>query len=195
MTDKDSERIGFQRYADAHLFEQWCNNFFDISTQIKIEGQSDRHHCRWFFIAIWELFESGYNYVDTEIKKPYNSGCEYLLNAKKYIAELKSLYTEADYFMLQYYRHSASHIFQHNYSWLDKKGNLNPDSRKFSFIDTSGSKYQLTYLEIVDKVKSVTGEYALGESSYRSKLISRAYSTIQAWESSQRKIVESLHIY
>ena len=97
--------------------------------------------------------------------------------------------------MLQYYRHSASHIFQHNYSWLDKKGNLNPDSRKFSFIDKSESKYQLTYLEIVDKVKSVTGEYAIGESLYRSKLISRAYSTIQAWESSQRKIVESLHIY
>lgn len=194
MTDTDLEKIGSQRYTDAHLFYQWCNNFFDITSQIKEEYQLDKHHCRWFFIALWELFDSGYNYVDAEINKTHNSNCKYLHNAKQYIMELKSLYSETDYFMLQYYRHSSSHIFQHDYSWLNRKGDLNPDDRKFSFKDKSDCKYQMTNLEIREKVKIAIGEYGLDESLYRSKLISRAYNTIQKWESSQKEITASLHI-
>lgn len=194
MINNDSEKIGSQKYADAYLFYQWCDNFFDISSLIKNESQLDAHHCRWFFIALWELLESGYRYVETEMLQPQNSNCEYLCNAKKSINELKSLYSETDYFMLQYYRHSASHIFQHDYSWLDRKGNLNPEDRKFWFKNKLGEKYHLTNLQIVERAKSALGEYGLGEGSYRRKLISSAYDTIQKWAFSQRKIVASLTI-
>lgn len=193
MTEKESEKIGSQRYSDMCLFYQWCENFFDISSLIEDESQLDSHHCRWFFIALWELFECGTQYIENEMSLPQNYDCDYLHNALTHIEKIKSLYSDTDYFMLQYYRHSASHIFQHNYSWLDKNGILNPDDRKFSFQDKIGSKYHLTNLQIREKVISVLGEYGYGESSYRRQLISRAYEAIKEWALSQRKIVASLN--
>ena len=189
---EDIDKAGTQRYTDAFLFKQWCDNFFEISRDIKTEYLGDKHHCRWFFIAIWELSESGCDYLTREMSLPQNANSDYLDNARKNIDKLKALYTDIDYFMLQYYRHSASHIFQHNYSWLDRKGNLNPFDRKFSFQDKAGNKKQLTNLEIRDMVKKVLGEYGSRESLYRDSLIKRAFEPIQAWADSQQDIVTNL---
>ncbi len=190
MTDK--EKIGSQRFADAHLFLQWCNNFFEITTLIRNEAQIDKHHCRWFYIAIWELFENGLSYIDKQLNIDINSNDVFLLNAKYYLESLKNLYNDTDFFMLQYYRNSATHIFQHKYSYLDKNGVLNPIDRKQPFLDKSNNKIHYIYDEIKDIAKSAIGEYGLDEDLYRRGLISRCYDVVSQWEIKQKEIIKRL---
>lgn len=178
----DSEIIGSQKYANAYLFHQWCINLFDVTNLIEKESQQDAHHCRWFYIALWELFTSGERYVTEQLSYSYNSDCQYLIVSQRYIAQLKELYDDTDFFMLQYYRHSSAHIFQSEYSLIDRQNNPKIATRTSTFISKNGSKdCKLTQDEIRQKVKSIIGKYGLGEPNYRRNLISRAYSLIREW--------------
>lgn len=176
------ETIGNQKYANVHLFHQWCINIFDIANLIENEYQQDAHHCRWFYIALWELFTSGERYVNEQLSFSYNSGCQYLIVSQRYIAQLKELYDDTDFFMLQYYRHSSAHIFQSEYALIDKHNVPKLSTRISSFLSKDGSKdCKLTQEEIRQKVKSVIGQYGLGEQTYRHTLISRTYPLIRQW--------------
>lgn len=189
----DSEIIGSQKYANVHLFEQWCLNFFDISKQIEAESQMDSHDCRWFFIAFWELFTSGERYVRANLKEPYNTNCEYLKASIDYILKLKALYDDTDYFMLQYYRHSSAHIFQSEYSLVDKTNTRKSSTRISTFYSKTGEKdLKLTQTEIREKAKEVIGQYGYGEDVYRSSLISRAFTTIKEWNIKHDEILKNL---
>lgn len=189
----ESEIIGTQKLVQSHLFHQWCTNLFEVTKLIEDELQTDSHHCRWFYIALWELFYSGERYVDELLNFEYNSDCQYLIITKDYIAKLKELYDETDYFMLQYYRHSSAHIFQSEYSLVDKKSVPKSSNRTSTFFAKDGSKsVKLTQDEIRQKVKSSIDEYGLGEASYRSSLISRTYSTINKWSEEINIILANL---
>lgn len=189
----DSEIIGRQKLVQTHLFDQWCTNLFEVTEYIEKEYQMDRHHCRWFFIALWELFSSGKKYVDEQLSYEYNSNCEYFLVAKDYIEKLKDLFDETDYFMLQYYRHSSAHIFQSEYFLVDNKKEPKSQTRTSSFYAKDGNKnYKLTQKDIRQKAKSVIGDYGLGEQYYKNSLISRTYSLINEWSEKRRVILSSL---
>lgn len=192
IDDEPTDYVGKQKYVEVALFDQWINNFFEISSLIESEDQMDRHHCRWFFIALWELFVSGLVYVEREISLPVNSNSEYLKTAKNYILKLKSLFSDDEYFMLQYYRHSASHIFQHRYSWTDEKGNLKSDGGS-SFKTKNGESYKLSQEQIREKAKCTIGEYGLNETSFKRSLICRTYDLITKWANENEKIINSLN--
>lgn len=189
----ESETIGSQKYVNAHLFHQWCINVFDIANLIEVEYQQDAHHCRWFYIALWELFTSGERYVNEQLQYPYNSECKYLIISQKYIAQLKELYDDTDFFMLQYYRHSSAHIFQSEYSLIDRQNNPKIASRTSTFISKSGSKdCKLTQEEIRQKVISAIGQFGFGEQAYRSSLISRTYPLIREWSNEIKTAIANL---
>lgn len=189
----DSEIIGSQKFANVHLFHQWCINLFDITNLIETEGQQDAHHCRWFHIALWELFTSGERYVQEQLKSSYNENCQYLKVSKNYIERLKNLFDDTDFFMLQYYRHSSAHIFQSEYALVDKQNSPKLATRTSTFFSKDGSKNcKLTQEEIRQKVKSVIGQYGLGEQKYRGSLISRTYSLIRDWCNDINTIMSNL---
>lgn len=189
----DSEIIGTQNYVNVHLFDQWCINFFDITNRIERERQSDAHHCRWFYIALWELFTSGERYIDDQLSLPCNSDCIYLKVAKDYIEKLKSLFDDTDYFMLQYYRHSSAHIFQSEYSLIDKNKTPKTSVRTSTFVSKTGAKNnKLTQQEIRAEAQKVLNKYGLHESLYRQGLISRTYATIKEWAQKHAEILNKL---
>ena len=189
----ESETIGNQKYANLWLFHQWCTNLFDVTNLIEGECQMDEHHCRWFYIAVWEILTSGERYVNEQLSYSYNSDCQYLIVSKNYIEQLKELYNDTDFFMLQYYRHSSAHIFQSEYSLIDRHNIPKVATRTSTFISKNGLKdCKLTQYEIRQKVKSIIGQYGLGEPSYRSTLISRTYSLIRAWNLELNTTIQNL---
>lgn len=189
----DSEIIGSQKYINTHLFHQWCMNLFDVTSLIENESQQDAHHCRWFYIALWELFTSGERYVQEQLSYSYNVNCQYLIVSNNYIERLKNLFDDTDFFMLQYYRHSSAHIFQSEYALVDKLNTPKSASRTSTFISKDGSKNcKLTQDEIRQKVKTVIGQYGLGEQKYRGSLISRTYTLIRDWCNDINTIMSNL---
>ncbi|MBD5353434.1 MAG: hypothetical protein HDR85_00745 [Bacteroides sp.] len=188
----ESEIIGSQKMVQTHLFHQWCTNLFEVTKFIEDELQTDSHHCRWFYIALWELFSSGERYVDEQLSYEYNSDCEYLIVTKYYITKLKELYDDTDYFMLQYYRHSSAHIFQSEYSLIDKKKEPKANTRTSSFFAKDGTKScKLTQDEIRQKAKTVIDDY--GEQVYKSSMISRTYSLINKCREDLNIILSNLN--
>ena len=189
----DSEIIGSQKYTNTHLFHQWCINLFDVTKLIENESQQDAHHCRWFYIALWELLTSGERYVQEQLSYSYNANCQYLIVSNNYIERLKNQFDDTDFFMLQYYRHSSAHIFQSEYALVDKLNAPKLATRTSTFISKDGSKNcKLTQDEIRQKVKSVIGQYGLGEQKYRGSLISRTYSLIRDWCNDINTIMSNL---
>lgn len=181
MTDAETEKYLSQKIADNELFFQWCKNLWEINRLIHENANQDKHHCRWFYIALSELLKSGSEYATNNKEYP-----KYAL-ADIYIQKLMDIFTEDEYFMLQYYRHSASHIFQHNYGYLDNNDNVKTPDRKHSFYGKNKEIYKLTINEIFEKANNVIGEYGYGEPLFKSEIIRNCYPILLEWEYEHNK--------
>lgn len=112
----ESIEIQSQRFADDVMFFKWIRDLVDLNEALNNQIIYDIYYVRAYFLILWELITDGREYAQNMVGDRY----QMFLNM---IEEIKAEYSDDEYFMLQYYRNAASHIFLNKYSVLDKNGN------------------------------------------------------------------------
>lgn len=166
---KEYGDIEGQRYCDDWMFFSWWENLIEITSILEEKGLLDKYYVRAFFVHLYELIISGRNYV--QYAKSWNERDIRYTQFEELCKNIFEEITEAEFFMIHYYRNSACHIHLTKYSWLDKNKELK--SKKELFYKLDGAKYYLSQNEIMDIAKNIIGEYGLGENLFKSKLFKR----------------------
>jgi len=180
--EKHIQNIHFQQMYDCHNFTEWCFHLFELNERLfieisltnKLKQVSDGYLLRSYFIALWELIYNGKAYLERQEEE------EHLVLIKSLFIEVLNECSDDDYFMLQYYRNCASHIFLSRYSPLTEKGNAKLQDSEVRFYNKKGRDYKLTYSQMLDKVERVYGgKYGtILELKYKRKIIERFYPFI-----------------
>lgn len=176
--------IDGQRVYDRNHFTLWCYNLFELNERLHLEmlltnrlyENKNGYLLRSYFVALWEIIYNGNLYL----KRQEDKEEKHLVVIGKLIDEILDNCSDDDYFMINYYRNCASHIFLTRYSVLDKNDNPKEEECKTTFHLKQGEPYQLTYGGIMQKVEKVYGgKHGVGfEPKYKGKLINRFYPII-----------------
>lgn len=180
--------VDTQKNYDRIHFTQWCYNLFELNERLHTEMSltnrlyvnDNGYLLRSYFVVLWEIIYNGKNYLERHDFKDE----KHLLTIKKLIDELLDNISEDDYFMINYYRNCASHIFLTKYSVLDENDNPKKEEDcKTRFYNKSGQHYYNTYDEIMKKVENVFGDLigVANEPIYQRKLINRLYPIIHKY--------------
>lgn len=172
--------VDIQEFSDDTLFWMWWNNFLEINERLHMELSINKRQwyvayiMRFFFVALWAFFREGLPYISRQ--KSSSNRFNYI---EQTLIKILELCSENDYFMIQYYRNSASHIFLTKYSALDKNRvpkNIDSTSK---FYSKKGEEVYLTYGQILQKVEDVfNGKVYTLEYKYKQKLINKLYPII-----------------
>ena len=183
-----------QQMYDRHNFTEWCFHLFELNERLfleislsnKLKQVCDGYLLRSYFIALWELIYNGKAYLERQEEE------KHLSLIKKLFKEILKECSENDYFMIQYYRNCASHIFLSRYSPLTQKGNAKPKDSETNFYKKGGELYKLTYTQMLDKVEFVYGgKFGIDlEPKYKRNLIVRLYPIIHKTYSKIQEIDE-----
>lgn len=178
--------VEIQFQYDRCNFTKWCYNLFELNERLHLELKlthkslmidKDYYLMRLYFVTLWELLYNGRLYIDRQIDKDEE---KHLVLIKQLIQQILEECCDDDYFMIQYYRNCASHIFLTRYSPLDKNGNAKKQSASVPFYKRNDKGYKMTYSDVLKKVEQVYGG-KLGislEPTYKKKLVERLYSII-----------------
>ena len=151
--------IRSQRFADDVMFFKWIRDLIDLNKLLNNQVIYDIYYVRTYLLILWELITDGRKYAQNMVGERY----QIFLNM---IEEIKAEYTDDEYFMLQYYRNAASHIFLTKYSVLDKNGNPKHSSNKTCFYNKDGKQIELTQDEVLDIARRVTNN-GVGEEMFK----------------------------
>lgn len=169
----DLDKLDTQRYVGDHLFVEWWINLIKITKELQENLFVDTFYLRSFFVHLYELFVSGKQY--SNYAKSWNPDDPKYLIFDQLHTELSTVITEDDFFMINYYRHSACHIFVSHYSWLKSYNSdqVKLESEKFKFTKKDGTVYSLSQDEIREKAKRLIGKYGTEEDIYKRNLVKR----------------------
>lgn len=139
MTDID--KLETQRYVDDHLFVVWWVNLIKLTQNLEEDLFMDVFHIRSFFVHLYELFVTGKEY--SNYAKIWNPNDQKYQIFDKFHNNLSAVISEDDFFMINYYRHCACHIFVSHYSWLKSytSDQVKLDSDKLKFKKKDGTVY------------------------------------------------------
>lgn len=176
-----------QREYDRNHFTLWCYNLFELNERLHLEmslsnrlyENNNNYLLRSYFVVLWEIIFNGKSYLTRQKDKDE----KHLAVIGKLIDEILDNCSDDDYFMINYYRNCASHIFLTRYSVLNKKGNQKKEDSEATFHPKQGEPYSLTYEGILQKVEKVFGgRYGVGlETKYKRKLLNRFYPIIHKY--------------
>lgn len=172
---------------DRNHFTLWCYNLFELNERLHLEmsltnrlyENKNGYLLRSYFVALWEIIYNGKAYLERQKDKDE----KHLAVIGELISEILDNCSDDDYFMINYYRNCASHIFLTRYSVLNKKGNQKKEDSEATFHSKQGEPYTLTYKGILQKVEKVFGG-KLGvelEPKYKGKLVNRFYPIIHKY--------------
>lgn len=167
--------VDIQHYADEYTFLKWIRDLVDLNEKLSIQVIPDIYYTRAYFTVLWGLISEGREYA----QKHKSTNHDLFLNM---IAEILNEYTDDEYFMIQLYRNSASHIFLTKYSIIDKKGNPKADESTSFFYDRNGIRYQITQNEILDIVRRVT-KNGVEEELFKIRKLKTCYPIIKKYSS------------
>lgn len=176
--------IETQYVYDRNHFTSWCYNLFELNERLHTEMTISRklylnengYLLRSYFVVLWEIIYNGKKYL----AKQNDVDEKHLATIAFLIDEILEKCSDDDYFMINYYRNCASHIFLTRYSVLDEDDEPKEEDKKTPFYTKDGTKYYITYEEILKKAENVFGS-KLGvseEPKYKEKLIRRLYPII-----------------
>ena len=176
-----------QYIYDRNHFTLWCYNLFELNERLNTEMTVSRrlyvndngYLLRSYFVVLWEIIYNGKKYL----AKQNDVDEKHLATIATLINELLEKCSDDDYFMINYFRNCASHIFLTRYSVLDENDEPKEEDKKTPFYTKEGNKYFITYEEILEKAENVFGS-KLGiseESKYKENLIRRLYPIIHKY--------------
>ena len=177
--------VEIQFQYDRRNFTNWCYNLFELNERLYLEFKlthkslllnEDFYLKRFYFVTLWELLYNGSRYIERQNDKDE----KHLVIIKQLLCQILEECSDDDYFMIQYFRNCASHIFLSRYSPLNEKGNAKKEDYEVPFYKKNGNVYKLTYAGILQKVEQVYGG-KIGESlelKYKRELIERLYPII-----------------
>lgn len=176
-----------QKAYDRHNFALWCYNLFELNERLHLEmslsyrlyENNNNYLLRSYFVVLWEIIYNGKSYLARQEDKDEM----HLAVINKLIDEILDNCSDDDYFMINYYRNCASHIFLTRYSVLNKNGNQKKEDSEATFHPKQGEPYSLTYDGILQKVEKVFGgKHGVGlEAKYKGKLLNRFYPIIHKY--------------
>ncbi len=171
MTDTD--KLENQRYIDDHLFVEWWVNLIKITQKLEEDLFLDEFLIRSFFVHLYEIFVSGKEY--SNYAKTWNTSVLTYQIFERLHNDLSAVISEDDFFMINYYRHSACHIFVSHYSWLKSynSSQVKLISDKLKFKKKDGTVYYLSEDEIREKAKRLIGQFGTEEAIYKRNLFKR----------------------
>lgn len=169
----NNDKIDTQRYVDDHLFVDWWIKLIELTKKLEDDLFLDVFYIRYFFIILYELLVSGKVY--STYAKTWNSEDPKYILFDELHTRLSDVITEDDFFMINYYRNSACHIFVSHYSWLNSYNSdkIKPENKQMKFKRKDGSDYYLSQEEIRSIAKRVIGKYGTSEEIYKRDLFSR----------------------
>lgn len=191
--------VDIQRQYDRHHFTSWCYNLFELNERLYIEQSisnklytnENGYLLRSYFVVLWEIIYNGKRYLERQADKDE----KHLFVIGKLIDELLGSINDDDYFMINYYRNCASHIFLTRYSPLNGIDSPKENNAQTTFYYKDGNDYNLTFGEILNKVEKVFGS-KLGiyeEPKYKNKLICRLYPIIHKYNEEINEIEKNIN--
>lgn len=167
------DKLENQRYIDDHLFVEWWVNLIKITQKLEEDFFLDVFLIRSFFVHLYELFVTGKEY--SNYAKTWNTSDQKYQLFEKLHNNLSAKISDDDFFMINYYRHSACHIFVSHYSWLKSynSAQVKPITKKLKFKKKDGTVYYLSQEEIRDTAKRLIGTFGTGEDVYKRNLFKR----------------------
>ena len=172
---------------DRNHFTLWCYNLFELNERLHLEmsltnrlyENKNGYLLRSYFVALWEIIYNGKAYLERQKDKDE----KHLAVIGELISEILDNCSDDDYFMINYYRNCASHIFLTRYSVLDKNNNPKEEECKTKFYKKNGEPYYLNYNGILEKAEKVFGgKHGIGlETKYKGKLVNRFYPIIHKY--------------
>ena len=179
--------VDTQRDYDRNHFTFWCYNLFELNERLHLDmslsnrlyENNNGYLLRSYFVAFWEIIYNGKLYLERQKDKDE----KHLAVIIKLIDEILNNCSDDDYFMINMYRNSASHIFLTRYSVLDKNDNPKEEECMTKFYKKSGEPYYLTYNGILEKAEKVFGgKHGVGlEQKYKGRLVNRVYPIIHKY--------------
>lgn len=180
-------------YDRCH-FIAWCYNLCELNEklheEISLNHDLYENYSRYFsgsyFVVLWEIISNGKKYLERQ----GDINEIHLVSIRGLIDELLCNISDDDYFMINYYRNCASHIFLTKYSVLNGKDKSKAEDTRSPFCNKNGEKYPLTHKDIIDKVTKVFGsrDGVKEEPKYKKKLISRLYPIIHQYNLKRTQI-------
>lgn len=162
------------QYANSVVFSQWCRNLIELN---ELSNMVDKYHERVYYICLWELLINSRAYIETLDSKEIEHD-----NMLKMIEDIKQSVSEDEYFMLQYYRNSACHIFLTKYSYYTKDWKVKNTEQEITFFNKKGNKINLTQYDIRKKIKKLIGKYGLCEDSFKIEIRKKLYPIINKYK-------------
>ena len=190
---EEKEKTMFDHYVeiqydyDRYNFTKWCYNLFELNERLHLEITlthkalliNDVYLMRSYFVTLWELIYNGKQYIERQ-----KDNERHLMIIVQLLHNILNECSDDDYFMIQYYRNCASHIFLTRYSPVTDKGNAKKQYSETTFYKKDGNlkekEFKLTYSQILEKVEYIFGG-KLGtslEPKYKKQLIERLYPII-----------------
>lgn len=179
--------VKIQYEYDRNSFTKWCYNLFELNEWLHLEMIlthkslliNDVYLTRSYFVTLWELIYNGKQYIERQ-----KDDEKHLMLIMQLLHNILNECSDDDYFMIQYYRNCASHIFLTRYSPVTDKGNAKKQYSETTFYKKDGNlkekEFKLTYSQILEKVEYIFGG-KLGislEPKYKKQLIERLYPII-----------------
>lgn len=176
MAQYDSINVCGQLYADSIVFSQWYENLIELNENL--HKTFDKYHEKMYFIHLWELLINTKPYFDflTSESIPCN------IKRLNLIQEIENVISDNEYFMLQYYRNTSSHMFLTNYSYLGKDFKPKNNNKKQKFYNKKGDEFYLNQHEIIERAKQLIGVHGGRESLFKRQIVERLYPIISKYK-------------